>query len=157
MILSMCVKPFEKEATKDDTIYKYIYLDRCDLFYAILEHLELYKNGKQVSKGVKILVSFMLSYQNNERPSATEAFEQLKQIKLENGYEEMSQQELKNQMLWRLDHHLLVSNPNMTMDLAQKIKCFNRYDESSDLVSYRNVTSKLTLEKQKARVNVFKS
>ena len=31
-ILTMCIKPFEKMATKDDAIFKYIFLDRCDLF-----------------------------------------------------------------------------------------------------------------------------
>ena len=71
MVTAGC-NPFEKRAVQDDKVYKYIQLDRDDLFYAILTHEEIYKNHKSLSKGVKTLISFMISFLPHERPSAAE-------------------------------------------------------------------------------------
>ena len=89
--------PFSEAPTANDLVYKYIQLDRDDLFYAILAHEDIYSNSKSLSKQVKTLVSFMMSYLSHERPSSGEVLSMIKKINHELDYQ-VSQEELKEQL-----------------------------------------------------------
>jgi hypothetical protein len=103
MVTAGC-KPFFDQAKEDDKVYKYIQLDRDDLFYAILVHEEIYKNHKSLSKGVKTLISFMISFLPHERPSAAEVLNFIGKIQEENEYD-VTDDDLKKELSWRIKHN----------------------------------------------------
>lgn len=129
-MLTMGVKPFHKAATADDTVYKYIQLDRCDLFYAILVHESLYKNHKNLSKGVKTLLSFMIAYLGHERLSADEVLAYIKDINVQNKYD-VTNADQHQQLQWRLDHVNQTSN-FQPLDFGAKIRLQNILEEKED-------------------------
>ena len=119
MVTAGC-KPFYKKAQEDDKVFKYIQLDRDDLFYAILVHEEIYKNHKSLSKGVKTLISFMISFLPHERPSAAEVLALIGQIQKDMEYD-VSHDDLSKELSWRIKHNETISNPKIDLpDMIMK-------------------------------------
>ena len=72
------LNPFHLQADENDKIYKYIFLDRHDLFKAIIKHefgFEL-----KMCRELFDIMCFSLSYKPNERLSFSEIKEKLVQI-----------------------------------------------------------------------------
>ena len=103
-------KPFQNAALENDLVYKYVQLDREDLLFAILVHEEIYKNHKSLSKSVKTLISFMISFLPYERPSAAEILAFIGKINRENNYN-VTDEELKKELSFRIKHNKTISNP----------------------------------------------
>ena len=93
-MLSLGLKPYMVSPTEDDKIYRYIQLDRCDLFFNILSHEQLYKNHKNLTSDLKNLLSYTISFLSHERPSAGETLAFIKEINKAQDYD-VTQETLK--------------------------------------------------------------